>query len=489
MPKRKRSVQDDISGPISSSDRIRASRQRDVDAHIENSKKLLHRALKKAKGFERQKLGKRLVNVTKISDAPSMARIRKEIEVVKSLDLDRVVESRLCKGIGKIKALVESGYLPKTWTEGEVKGWEGEKSEEEVKAWNNVVSGIWNLKVVKEVWVGVVRGFYLAMGVQAPVEGRGKKDKEREKDKVAKKDAKKNVRVSQSEDEGDSEDEVENTTRGAREPSWEGFDSPADDEDEDEDSDTDNSEDYEGESDSIDEETLSHYDALLANSSDEESFDGEEYLKLHPSTSRPSTRLSLSLSPSPSRSPSPSQSIALSNSASESESGAPPPTKTKLSKPSKAAPAAKPTTGSTFLPTLMGGYWSGSESPASDLSDSPVGRPIRKNRMGQQARRALAEKKFGTGANHIKAGKPSVNIKEGKGKDKGRKRGEKFGNDRGRGRGRGRDEKDNANLTEVKPRVKTRDDVGVLHPSWQAAKKAKEEKLKATFQGKKVTFD
>ncbi|PQE27654.1 hypothetical protein CJF30_00007979 [Rutstroemia sp. NJR-2017a BBW] len=142
---------------------------------------------------------------------------------------------------------------------------------------------------------------------------------------------------------------------------------------------------------------------------------------------------------------------------------------------------------STFLPTLMGGYWSGSESPASDLSDSAVRPPVRKNRRGQQARRALAEKKFGTGANHIKAGKPSVNIKEEKGKDKGRKRGEKFANDRGRGRGR--DVKDNANLTEVKPREKTRDDVGVLHPSWQAAKKAKEEKLKATFQGKKVTFD
>jgi hypothetical protein len=414
-----------------------------------------------------------------------MARLRKEIEVVKSLDLDRVVESRLCKGIGKIKALVESGYLPKTWTEGEVKGWEGEKSEEEVKAWNNVVSGIWNLNVVKEVWTGVVRGFYLAMGVQAPVEGKGKKQTEKEKEKTAKKEAKKIGRASQIEDGGNSEDEMENISRGDREPSWEGFDSPADDEDGDSDSDAENSEDDE-ENDSLDEETLSHYDALLANSSDEESFDEEEYLKSHPSTSKPSTRLSLSLSPSPSRSPSPSHSIILSNSASESEPDVPP-TKTKQSKPSKTAPAAKSTTGSTFLPTLMGGYWSGSESPASDLSDSAVRPPIRKNRMGQQARRALAEKKFGTGANHIKAGKPSVNIKEEKGKDKGRKRGEKFGNDRGRGRGR--DAKDNANLTEVKPREKTRDDVGVLHPSWQAAKKAKEEKLKATFQGKKVTFD
>jgi hypothetical protein len=321
------------------------------------------------------------------------------------------------------------------------------------------------------------------MGVQAPVEGKGKKEKE----KNAKKDAEKIRRAQQIEEGEDSGDEVENTKRGDREPSWEGFDSPADDEDGDSDSDAENSEDDDGENDSLDEETLSHYDALLANSSDEESFDEEEYLKSHPSTSKPSTLLSLSLSPSPSRSPSPSYSIALSNSASGSESDAPPPTKAKQPKPSKTAPAAKPTTGSTFLPTLMGGYWSGSESPASDLSDSAVHPPVRKNRMGQQARRALAEKKFGTGANHIKAGKPSINIKEDKGKNKGRKRGEKFANDRGRGRGR--DAKDNANLTEVKPREKTRDDVGVLHPSWQAAKKAKEEKLKATFQGKKVTFD
>jgi hypothetical protein len=34
-----------------------------------------------------------------------------------------------------------------------------------------------------------------------------------------------------------------------------------------------------------------------------------------------------------------------------------------------------------------------------------------------------------------------------------------------------------------------KDDVGVLHPSWQAAKKAKEAKKTATFQGKRVTFD
>jgi len=34
-----------------------------------------------------------------------------------------------------------------------------------------------------------------------------------------------------------------------------------------------------------------------------------------------------------------------------------------------------------------------------------------------------------------------------------------------------------------------RDDAGVLHPSWQAAKMRKEMKRPAKFEGKKVTFD
>jgi hypothetical protein len=34
-----------------------------------------------------------------------------------------------------------------------------------------------------------------------------------------------------------------------------------------------------------------------------------------------------------------------------------------------------------------------------------------------------------------------------------------------------------------------RDDVGALHPSWEAAKRAKELKKVAVFEGKKVVFD
>ena len=129
------------------------------------------------------------------------------------------------------------------------------------------------------------------------------------------------------------------------------------------------------------------------------------------------------------------------------------------------------------------------------------------------ARRAIWEKKYGEKAKHIKAGEGSVSEKKKAGKDDGwdAKRGavDTQGAERGRGRGirpRGRGghtgdsqtrQRDSRQLTgenaiAVAPRKRgmgKKDDVGVLHPSWQAAKKAKEAKKTATFQGKKVTFD
>merc|ERR1711964_661611 len=87
----------------------------------------------------------------------------------------------------------------------------------------------------------------------------------------------------------------------------------------------------------------------------------------------------------------------------------------------------------TFLPSLNAGYWSGSESSASDFDDAPP--PVKKNRPGQMARRAIAEKKHGSGANHIKKGLPPVaemGKKKGDGWDA--KRG---ATDGGRGRGGG----------------------------------------------------
>ncbi|EST07672.1 Bud-site selection protein, BUD22 [Kalmanozyma brasiliensis GHG001] len=62
---------------------------------------------------------------------------------------------------------------------------------------------------------------------------------------------------------------------------------------------------------------------------------------------------------------------------------------------------------STFLPSLSSGFiparsddeYSDAEA---DLADDPSGKKERKNRMGQRARKALYEKKYGKNANHLK---------------------------------------------------------------------------------------
>lgn len=167
----------------------------------------------------------------------------------------------------------------------------------------------------------------------------------------------------------------------------------------------------------------------------------------------------------------------------------------KKQKAQKAA-AAAPITSTTFLPSLsMGGYFSGSESEAEDAEDAA---PRRKNRMGQQARRALWEKKFGSGANHVKNQKDKGRNNRDSGWDA--RRGATDGRDGPRGRrGQGRGGAMGATGANALPRqgdrsqtgggpAKKPDDNKPLHPSWEAAKKAKEQKA-ASFQGKKVVFD
>jgi len=140
----------------------------------------------------------------------------------------------------------------------------------------------------------------------------------------------------------------------------------------------------------------------------------------------------------------------------------------------------------------MGGYWSGSESEAEDFEDGPP----KKNRRGQRARQAIAEKKFGKSAKHLqnqdKAGKNDRNAgwdakrgatdRTGPRGVRGAPRGGRFerpGQDRGV-----------RNDAAEPPKKKHRDDQGSLHPSWEAAKKAKEaKKVTAAFEGKKISFD
>lgn len=58
-------------------------RQHRVEAKIENGHKLLNRAFRTAKGFERQKLGRRRKTAISKSDAKDVARIDAETEAIK----------------------------------------------------------------------------------------------------------------------------------------------------------------------------------------------------------------------------------------------------------------------------------------------------------------------------------------------------------------------------------------------------------------------
>lgn len=474
-------------------ERAQKLRKKEVPEKIIQSKKLLNRALKTAKGFERQKLGKRLKSATDTGKSDDVERINHEIEVLKGMDLGVVVEGHLWKSLGKVKAFAENEELMEAKRSLKATEELPELGDDDKKAWGNITSGMFNMKPVKDAMAQIVADIYTTLGIPPPVPTKGKKGLGREEEKKSMKSILKSVSTSNLSNVG---------CLGNNGSDWEGFET-ADEEvpiPENPGSESGSGDEVEGtklEDDDIDDEVLNKYQELLGGSSDEESFDEELYKARRKSP--PSTRLSLSLSPS--RSPSP----LLSPSLSESDSGSDSEAVTTLPKTKKSKKAIQePPKTSTFLPTLMGGYWSGSESSASDIEDDPKSSlPVRKNRPGQMARRAIWEKKFKSKANHITQGQATVEeVRNSKKRDdRGAHRG------RGGGRGRGGFSRgggdlgatreirrefttgDNAMPLGDRKRKGKKDDVGVLHPSWQAAKKAKTDQKTATFAGKKVVFD
>jgi len=171
--------------------------------------------------------------------------------------------------------------------------------------------------------------------------------------------------------------------------------------------------------------------------------------------------------------------LSLSESDSPSASASPEPRK---------APAPRK---SSFLPSLtLGGYISGS---GSDIDDDEVDVAPKKNRRGQRARQQLWEKKFGSKAKHIQKQERSQGWDSKRGATD-------AGGFRGKDRAVDRNPKDaprRANAPDRgfakpadRPKVNHKDDSGPIHPSWEAAKKAKEKKAApVAFQGKKITFD
>ncbi|KAJ5650535.1 uncharacterized protein N7484_004258 [Penicillium longicatenatum] len=450
MPKRKHS---DFNGPASSDTRKLSMRAARMTNKFDQSVQIIIKGLKTARGFERQKLSRREKTARAPYDSVTLARLAEEVEALKKLDYQTTAERYLYKQLSKTKRIAENPIF-KEFEEAKSVSTQGPKSTAEA----NIIARLFKSNPVKNVVTPILTEIRKLLGIEdVPA---GKQDKTKAKkdetskeksEKTARKQKQGSISGSESGDEGKGVSRAEDMAISGDDASVEDF---------------------------------SEFDARLAPGSGSEGEESDE-----DEDDENDDRLAGDISDSVySRSPSPDFS------AEESDSS-PPPKKTKASK----APAQT----TTFLPSLMnGGYWSGSEEEATDdEAAAAAAPPKRKNRMGQQARRALWEKKFGEKANHVLAEQKNQKRNRDSGWDT--KRGatgaaggarDARGGRGGRG-GHGSDPARPLNRAERRAagdfsshKAKTADDTGPLHPSWEAKKKQKEQAA-AVFSGKKLTFD
>ncbi|KAI9818783.1 MAG: hypothetical protein M1827_007603 [Pycnora praestabilis] len=511
MPKRKR-FQSEDSTPDNeeSASRAIAVQQKQVEARIVHGKKLLTRALKFARGFERQKLGRR--QKTAKGKDEELARLDTEIAALKvtrskGLDISEVAENHIHKTLHKSKAI---STAPGFARHAEPNPRQNGTPQDHARV--NIIARLYNSNPVKEVMEEIFRGVREVLDIESGGTLHNKPSKHAASKEDRSTDKKFPERAQAA---LESETSAENNEKSTVDQAWEGLDardevraaiirttSAGIDEafhtyprERDESNSSDEISDLSNDAEDLQDEEqgedgdFSKYDARLGNSSSSETED-LELLATNKKNSQSPALLSLSH-------------LAY-------RSLSPPPRKPPKSKQLPQDPR--------FLPSLtLGGYYSGSSgSSAASLSDTDIA--PRKNRRGQRARQQLWEKKFGTKANHLRdEGKKGGQQKQGtRGDDWDARRGARSSGDgRGRGRGRGRVagmgrggnafgdrgqgrgggmggrvQTSGANSEAVREtRGKGKDDEGKLHPSWEAAKKAKEQKKETKFLGKKVVFD
>ncbi|KAL2818763.1 Bud-site selection protein [Aspergillus cavernicola] len=408
----------------------------------------LSRALKAARGSERQKLGRRQKTAREgVADKDGKGseemgrRIEAEIKVLKELDPTSTAEKYLFKQLVKTKRIAEAPMF-KRFKQSKKISLEGPKSTEEA----NVTARLFKSTPVKNVLPGIMEGLRGLFGLEAAGAGGNKNGGS---DKV--KDSRPQIELGQRRGESGVSDE-----RSGDE---------ARDVDVDMDMDVEDAESAR--------EDYSGFDARLGSDSEDDDASDEGLPRKKSNAPPPRSSMSISLSPEPEPSPE------------------------KKQKPSsKTKPSTAPATSTTFLPSLMmGGYWSGSESEAEEIDEAPV----RRNRMGQQARRALWEKKYGASANHVKDEEKKRGNKKGRDSGWDARKGATGDGDGGRRKfGTGSNAMAMTGKSRMPPGNETQRGSGAgkkpqddkpLHPSWEAARKAKEQKASASFSGKKVVFD
>lgn len=485
--------------------------------HLEKLQEDISRALKEAKGYERQRMSKRQREAG--ATAEKKEKLEREIVVLKvcpkmmrsqcptmqlthlfflqSLDLHQTARAHLFSSLLRIKPIATHEDLPEQLKKGVEKP---ELAEDERLVLHNVTSGLYNHSGVKKAVDKAIT--FVCEALDIPVPEKGKKGKRERKGKTEGKEEpeeepaapKTKPETSTETPEVDGEDE---------DTDFEGFSGGDEEEDETVEVELDSDAEAEREND------FDAMDGLLGSSSDED--EDEEQARLWEKYRGKETVNLDDISGSEGGSDPEDDEDDDDNHDNEEEEA---PVKAKAGKKvtsrgvslspspepqrkrSKKAVTGRPTD-STFLPSLMGGYVSGSES-ASDVDVAPV-----KKRRGQRARQAIWEKKYGSNANHIKV---AAKNGSGRGRDSGwdMKRGAVDGSDdrrtpwkkgvknpfspSGGGGGGGSAPQRESRPARPPPQTK-RDDEGPLHPSWEARKKAKESQKATAFAGAKVVFD
>ncbi|KAF7553229.1 hypothetical protein G7046_g7152 [Stylonectria norvegica] len=222
----------------------------------------IFRSLKTAKGFERQRLSKRLRDDGITADKKE--RLEREVTVLKSLDLHQTARAHMFSSLLKVKPIAASEGLPVEIRRGLAKP---QLSEEENVAMHNVTSSLYNCAPVRKAVEAAIATACQELKVALP--GKAKRvRKSKQDDKV---EEKKVMEVEVEEVKESVEDDE--TTRAAlqvldEESEFEGFESDVDEpgpligE-------------PDSEADEAEEDAFSKYDHLLGSSSDEDDEEAE----------------------------------------------------------------------------------------------------------------------------------------------------------------------------------------------------------------------
>ncbi|KAK8210632.1 Bud-site selection protein [Phyllosticta capitalensis] len=539
MPKRKRSSgalpahdDDDVNPTL--------ARQRSkLLPLLDRSKKQLVKTLKLARGFERQKLSRRLKTAAAASandGGATVARVTREIEALKTMRFEALAEVGLGRQLAKVKRVREHEAVP-PWVlragskgsaelvggkekvggrkgkdgddggeaEGEGEEGQGEDTKVEIgkKEILDLQARLFNAKATREVMGKIVDEVRACLGVLGDEKGGDNKSAKKGKDTDDKKSAKPSKRKEEVESLSEEAVDVEEPDRVIE---------------------------GDGADDGDSEDEFAGFSDRIAASSDEEEDDDDNIGVRIPPGYKPTRDLSVTPDPSPAASEDEDEEeVGLASTDSNSEdddeeqhatfspsasTSTSPPSPTKSKRTELAATTAAPTK-STFIPSLSAvGYISGSDSDASDPEDVDERvAPLRKNRRGQRARQAIWEKKYGEKAAHVQKAQHKAKTDRNAGWDAkrgatdggagARGKGGKgaFHQGKGAGAGRFRAARYNkgsgeasgtaANTTALgKRKTPHRDDEGKLHPSWEAKKRLKEQaSANVKFEGKKITFD